>query len=72
MPVLATPVGIAPEAVEGVAGAYCGAFDLATWRDALGPHLTAADPRVEGRANAERFSADRMAARVADAWRELD
>ncbi len=71
VPVLATPVGIAPEALEGVAGAYCGAFDLEMWRDALAPHVSAADPRVEGRVHAERFSADRMAARVATAWREL-
>jgi teichuronic acid biosynthesis glycosyltransferase TuaC len=71
VPVLATPVGIAAEALEGVAGAYCGAFDPETWRDVLASHLAAAEPRVEGRVHAERFSADRMAARVVAAWREL-
>jgi glycosyltransferase involved in cell wall biosynthesis len=71
VPVLATPVGIAPEALQGVAGAYCGPFDVNAWRDALAPHLAASDPRVEGRGSAERFSADRMAARVAAAWGEL-
>ena len=71
VPVLGTPVGIAPEALHGVAGAYCGAFDVNTWHDALAPHLAAADSRVEGRDRAERFSADRMAARVAAAWEEL-
>ena len=35
------------------------------------PHLAARDPRVDGRAAAERFSADRMAARVVAAWRAL-
>jgi glycosyltransferase involved in cell wall biosynthesis len=71
VPALATPVGIAPEALEGVAGAYCGTFEVKTWRDAVAPHVAAGDPRVEGRDRAERFSADRMAARVAAAWGEL-
>ena len=38
---------------------------------ALPPHLQAADPRVDGRARAELFSADAMAARVVEAWRDL-
>jgi teichuronic acid biosynthesis glycosyltransferase TuaC len=71
VPVLATPVGIAPEALAGVAGTLCAPFDLSTWRAALAPHLAAADPRVDGRPRAERFSSDRMAARVLDAWRGL-
>jgi glycosyltransferase involved in cell wall biosynthesis len=71
VPVLATPVGIAPVALEGVTGAYCGAFDMAQWREALAPHLTEEDPRIEGRARAERFSSDRMAAQVVAAWRAL-
>ena len=41
------------------------------WRAALRPPLEAADPRVDGRARAELFSADRMAERVVEAWREL-
>jgi teichuronic acid biosynthesis glycosyltransferase TuaC len=71
VPVLATPVGIAPEALAGLAGTYCGAFELGPWRAALSPHLQAADPRISGRAAAERFSAAAMATRVAAAWREL-
>jgi teichuronic acid biosynthesis glycosyltransferase TuaC len=71
VPVLATPVGIAPEALEGVAGAYCGPFELDTWRAALAPHLAAPDPRIAGRSRAELFSADRMASRVVAAWRAL-
>jgi glycosyltransferase involved in cell wall biosynthesis len=71
VPVLATPVGIAPEALEGVAGAYTAPFDEAAWRAALGPHLEANDPRIEGRDRAETFSTDRMAARVVAAWRSL-
>jgi glycosyltransferase involved in cell wall biosynthesis len=71
VPVLATPHGIAPEALAGVAGAYCGPFDLETWGAALAPHLSARDPRIQGRQRAERYSADAMAARVVEAWRSL-
>lgn len=71
VPVLATPVGIAPEVLQGVPGTYCAPFDLAAWREALAPHLATPDPRVPGRARAEPFSTDRMAARVLAAWREL-
>jgi glycosyltransferase involved in cell wall biosynthesis len=68
VPVLATPCGIAPEALSGVPGTYCGPFELSRWRTELAAHLTAADPRVPGRDRAERYSAAAMASRVADAW----
>ncbi len=71
VPVLATPAGVAPEALADIPGTYCGPFDLLTWRQALAPHLAAADPRVGGRPRAEQFSTDRMAARVVQAWTEL-
>ena len=32
VPVLATPVGITPEALEGIAGTLCAPFDAAAWR----------------------------------------
>jgi teichuronic acid biosynthesis glycosyltransferase TuaC len=70
VPVLSTPVGIAPEALDGIGGTYCGPYDRTAWRRVLEPHLAAADPRVEGRARAERYSSDTMAARVVAAWRE--
>ena len=70
VPVLATPVGIHPEALRGVEGTLCAPFDVARWGETLSPHLHDPDPRVRGRANAERFSAARMAERVAAAWRE--
>jgi glycosyltransferase involved in cell wall biosynthesis len=69
VPVLATPVGIHPEALAGLGGTLCAPFELSSWRAALEPHLRAADPRVDGRASAERFSSREMAARVAAAWR---
>ncbi|HXE45507.1 MAG TPA: glycosyltransferase family 4 protein [Conexibacter sp.] len=71
VPVLATPVGIAPLALTDVGGAHCGPFALDAWRTALAPHLAAGDPRVAGRARAELFSADRMAERVLAAWRAV-
>jgi teichuronic acid biosynthesis glycosyltransferase TuaC len=68
VPVLATPVGIAPTALRGVDGCLVAPFDAATWAEALRPHLEAADPRVEGAARAEAFSASRMAERVLAAY----
>ena len=66
---LATPVGIHPEALRDVEGTLCAPFDLARWRAALEPNVHAPDPRVHGRASAARFSAQKMAERVAAAWR---
>jgi glycosyltransferase involved in cell wall biosynthesis len=71
VPVLATPCGIAPEALAGVAGTFCGPFEPVAWREALRSHLEVADPRIEGRQRAARWSASAMALRVADAWRGL-
>jgi glycosyltransferase involved in cell wall biosynthesis len=71
VPVLATPVGIAPLALDGIAGAHCGPFDAVAWRAALAPHLAAADPRVAGRDRARLFSSERMAERVVVAWRAI-
>ena len=71
VPVLATPVGIAPTVLATVAGTLCEEFDAERWRDALAPHLAVEDPRVEGRARADEFSADRMAQRVLAAWHAL-
>lgn len=68
VPVLATPVGIHAEALAGIAGTLCAPFDLARWGAAAAPLLAAADPRVAGRAAAERFSAAVMAERVRAAW----
>jgi teichuronic acid biosynthesis glycosyltransferase TuaC len=72
VPVLATPVGIAPQAMAGIEGSYCGPFDTGRWRQALAPHLQSADPRLTGgRARAEQFSSDRMAAKVLSEWKAL-
>jgi teichuronic acid biosynthesis glycosyltransferase TuaC len=71
VPVLATPVGIAPEVLSGLPGVLCERFDLERWRAAVEPHRAAPDPRIDGRARAQEFSTDRMAARVAAAWEAL-
>jgi teichuronic acid biosynthesis glycosyltransferase TuaC len=84
VPVLATPVGIHDEALAELPGTLCAPFDRARWRAALEPLLThregtaatstrppgaSESGRIAGRARAERFSATRMAERVAAAWR---
>jgi teichuronic acid biosynthesis glycosyltransferase TuaC len=71
VPVLATPVGVAPEALAGVEGSYCAPFDPEAWRAVVRPFLSASDPRAVGRARAESYSTDRMAEQVVAAWRAL-
>ena len=71
VPAFGTPVGIHPVALQGIEGAFCEPWDRERWRAALRPVVEAADPRVDGRARAELFGADRMAERVVEAWREL-
>jgi glycosyltransferase involved in cell wall biosynthesis len=71
VPVLATPVGIHPAALDGVDGTLCAPYDRDAWRAALAPHMEAADPRVDGRARAEMWSCARMAQRVLTAWQAL-
>jgi teichuronic acid biosynthesis glycosyltransferase TuaC len=71
VPVLATPVGIAPQVLPGIAGALCSPFDPQVWGGALGELLAQPDPRIAGRVAAERYSVARMAERVLGAWRAL-
>jgi teichuronic acid biosynthesis glycosyltransferase TuaC len=71
VPVLATPVGIAPDALDRIPGTLCAPFELDSWSAALSPHLADADPRVRGRARAESYSSDLMAARVVEAWERV-
>jgi glycosyltransferase involved in cell wall biosynthesis len=71
VPVLSTPVGAAPYALADIAGTLCAPFDLQLWRDAVQPHLTAADPRIDGVARAASLSAARMAERTIVAYRDV-
>lgn len=63
-PVLSTPVGIAPLALEGIDGCLCAGFDLERWSEEMAPHLEVKDPRVRGRQRAIMFECGRMAERV--------
>lgn len=71
VPVLSTPVGIAPFALAGLPGALCAPFDPTTWGAVVGPHLDATDPRIEGAARAAALSAARMAERTIEAYRDV-
>ncbi len=71
VPVLATPFGIAPEVLTGLGGTHCGPFDAEVWGAVVAPLLSTGDPHVAGRHRAERYSCDRMALRVLEAWRGL-
>jgi glycosyltransferase involved in cell wall biosynthesis len=68
VPVLSTPVGIAPYALAGVEGCLCAPFELGAWEELARRHLDAADPRVAGAARAQTLSAARMAERVVTAY----
>lgn len=71
VPVLSTPVGIAPYAMGGVDGCLCAPFDRAAWSAAARPHLDSRDPRVAGARRAASLSAGRMAERVVAAYRDV-
>src|SRR4051794_11569211 len=71
VPVFATPVAIHPVALQGIPGAFCAPYNAATWREALRAPLSDPDPRVDAAARTRAFSADRMAARVVAAWRDV-
>jgi glycosyltransferase involved in cell wall biosynthesis len=71
VPVLSTPVGIAPYALADLEGCLCAPFDVAVWSAAARAHLAAADPRVVGSSRAASLSAGRMAERVIAAYRDV-
>jgi glycosyltransferase involved in cell wall biosynthesis len=71
VPVLSTPVGIAPFILDDLAGALCAPFDLATWSTAALPHLDSADPRIAGAGRAAALSAGRTAERTIEAYRDV-
>jgi glycosyltransferase involved in cell wall biosynthesis len=71
VPILSTPVGIAPFLLDGIAGVLCAPFDLADWKAAASPHLDSPDPRIEGAERAARLSSARTAERTIEAYRDL-
>ncbi|MGH2925353.1 MAG: glycosyltransferase [Solirubrobacterales bacterium] len=71
VPVLSTPVGIAPTLLRDVEGCLVEPFDAPRWAALARAHLDDADPRVEGRERARWLSVEPMAERVVVAYREL-
>jgi glycosyltransferase involved in cell wall biosynthesis len=71
VPVLSTPVGVAPYALADLEGCLCAPFDASIWSAAARPHLDAPEPRVAGAARAASLSAGRMAERVIEAYRDV-
>jgi glycosyltransferase involved in cell wall biosynthesis len=71
VPVLSTPVGIAPYALGGIDGCLSAEFDVASWEPVARRHLEASDPRVAGATRAATLSAGRMAERVIEAYRAV-
>jgi len=71
VPVLSTPVGVAPYALGGVEGCLCAPFDAAAWAAMARRHLQVPDPRVAGAAVAASLSAARMAERLIEAYRDI-
>ena len=68
VPVLSTPVGIAPYALRGIDGCLCAPFEADAWAAAVRHHLEARDPRVAGSSRAATLSAAAMAERVIVAY----
>ncbi|HWC07620.1 MAG TPA: glycosyltransferase family 4 protein, partial [Solirubrobacterales bacterium] len=71
VPVLSTPVGIAPYALAGIEGCLCAPFEATTWAPLARRHLDAADPRVAGAARAATLAAGPMAERLIEAYRGI-
>jgi glycosyltransferase involved in cell wall biosynthesis len=71
VPVLSTPVGVAPYLLAGVEGCLCAPFDAAKWAATARPHLAASDARVAGQARAATLAAGPMAERAIEVYRHL-
>ena len=71
VPVLSTAVGIAPLALAGIDGCLAAPFDARSWSELARRHLDSPDPRVDVPADAGRFSASRLAARVRAAYEDV-
>jgi len=71
VPVLSTPVGIAPYVLAGIDDARCEPFDLAAWATAARALLDRPGLRIDARDRAATLSAARMAERTAVAYRAV-
>jgi glycosyltransferase involved in cell wall biosynthesis len=71
VPVLSTPVGVAPYLLAGIEGCLCAPFDPDVWAAVARPHLDADDPHVAGAARAATLAAGPMAERTIEVYRHL-
>jgi glycosyltransferase involved in cell wall biosynthesis len=71
VPVLSTPVGIAPLALSGIDGCLVAPFEIGEWTRVLQPSIEGEERRIAGRRRASAFSARRTAARVVAAYRDV-
>ena len=71
VPVLSTPVGVAPYLLAGIEGCLCAPFDVDIWAAVARPHLGAEDPRVAGADRAATLAAGPMAERVIEVYGQM-
>jgi teichuronic acid biosynthesis glycosyltransferase TuaC len=71
VPVLSTPVGVAPYLLAGIEGCLCAPFDPDIWAAAARPQLDAIDPRVGGAERAATLAAGPLAERVIEVYRHM-
>ena len=71
VPVLSTPVGIAPFLLGGLDHCLVADFDAGRWSEQARALLESQPRTSGGRTRAERFSAAAMAERVAAAYRDI-
>jgi glycosyltransferase involved in cell wall biosynthesis len=70
VPVLSTPVGVAPALLADIEGCLAAPFDATQWSELARRHLDRPGT-IQGRARAGWFAADAMAARVLVAYTQL-
>ena len=71
VPVLSTPVGVAPTLLAGVEGCLCAPFEASRWAAHLEALLAADEPRVAGRAVAATQGLPETARRLLRLYRAL-
>ncbi len=71
VPVMTTPVGIAPSLLRSLPNTLCAPFEPEAWSEFAVSLLNQPDPRTPGRTRAQALSAQRMAERVLLAYREV-
>jgi teichuronic acid biosynthesis glycosyltransferase TuaC len=71
VPILSTPVGIAPFLLDDLDGTLCAPFEISTWKTAALPHLDSTDSRIEGAERVAALSSGRTAERTIEAYRDV-